>query len=156
MLGQWQEAKESYLESVRLLPNATAVKALADMALLAAQYQQAKGFYLILMASPGHQRELAKQEFVALDLFDNPQIYFMSQTLVRDRELTTVITNQSGHAVRGLDVTFDVEINGERRQAEVSAGALQVGGQVQLYPGWFLGDNDELSKIRVSVMRVRR
>ncbi len=156
MLGQWQEAKESYLESVRLLPNATAVKALADMALLAAQYQEAKGLYLTLMASPGHQRELAKQEFIALDLFDNPQIYFLSQTLVRDRELTTVITNQSGHAVRGLDVSFDVEINGEGRQAEVSAGALQVGGQVQLYPGLFLGDNDELSKIRVSVTRVRR
>ena len=156
MLGQWQEAKESYLESVRLLPNATAVKALADMALLAAQYQEAKGFYLTLMASPGHQRELAKREFVALDLFDNPQIYFLSQTLVRDRELTTVITNQSGHAVRGLDVNFDVEINGEGRQAEVSAGALPVGGQVQLYPGWFLGDNDELSKVHVSVTRVRR
>ena len=93
---------------------------------------------------------------MAVDIFENPQIYFLSQTLVRDNELTTVISNQSGHAVRGIAVEFEVMRDGELRKTVVSAGGLPVGGQVQLYPGWYIEDEEKLSKVAVRVVGVRR
>jgi len=108
------------------------------------------------MAVRGERNAWAGKRYVELDLDSNPEFYFVAGSRVRDGEFMTLITNQSGLPVSGIDVRFTATVKGELREEMISAGKLEASGQVELRPGWLIEEGDEVKDVYVRVVLVRR
>jgi hypothetical protein len=117
---------------------------------------EAKRALLQLMAVTGDRNVWAGKRYVELDLDSNPEFYFVASSRVRDGEFVTMITNQSGFPVAGVDVVFTATVEDELREESISAGKLEVSGQVELRPGWQIEEGDEVKDVYVRVVLVRR
>ena len=156
LLGRHEQALEDLTTASRLLPNAIAAEQTAVIQQKLGQAAEAKRALLRLMAVTGGRKAWAEKRFVDLDLESNPEFYFVASSRVRDGEFVTMITNQSGLPVSGIDVRFTATVEGELREEMVSAGKLEVSGQVELRPGWQIDEGDEVKDVYVRVVHVTR
>jgi hypothetical protein len=106
------------------------------------------------MAVKGDRKVWAEKRYIELDFESNPEFYFVAGSRVRDGEFITLITNQSGLPVSGIDVRFTATVKGELREEMISAGKLEVSGQVELRPGWQIDEGDEVKDVYVRVVNV--
>ena len=155
-LGRQDLALEDLTIASLLLPNAIAAEQIADIQQKQGRTAEAKRALLQLMAVRGDRNVWAGKRYVELDLDSNPEFYFVAASRVRDGEFITMITNQSGLLVSGVDVRFTATVKGELREEMVSAGKLEVSGQVELRPGWQIEEGDEVKDVYVRVVLVRR
>jgi beta-barrel assembly-enhancing protease len=153
-LQRFDDAKVHLEMSLALLPNALATYELGRLFEQTGQRDRAKSHYLRLMGESGSLGNVSEAAFIRLDLQDAPYLYFLAQTLVGYDEIVTTITNQSGLAVKGIEVRFRAHINGEPYETILMVGPLAKIDQVQLYPGWKITKDDEIEKVAVMVTRV--
>jgi beta-barrel assembly-enhancing protease len=155
-LGRHDQALQDLTAASRLLPNAIAAEQTAVIQQKLGQAAEAKRALLQLMAVAGERNAWAAKRYVDLDLVSNPELYFVASSRVRDGEFITLITNQSGFPVAGIDVRFTATVEGELREEMISAGQLEVPGQVELRPGWQIDEGDEVKDVYVRVVHVTR
>ncbi|MDG1233979.1 MAG: hypothetical protein P8P91_17115 [Pseudomonadales bacterium] len=155
-LGRHDQALQDLTAASRLLPNAIAAEQTAVIQQKLGQAVEAKRALLQLMAVTGARNTWAAKRYVDLDLDSNPELYFVASSRVRDGEFVTMITNQSGFPVSGIDVRFTATVEGELREEMISAGQLKVPGQVKLRPGWQIDEGDEVKDVYVRVVHVTR
>ena len=155
-LGRHDQALEDLTAASRLMPNAIAAEQTAVIQQKLGRTAEAKRALLQLMAVTGALNAWAAKRYVDLDLDSNPELYFVASSRVRDGEFVTMITNQSGFAVSGIDVSFTATVEGELREEMISAGQLKVPGQVELRPGWQIDEGDEVKDVYVRVVHVTR
>ena len=153
-LGRHDQALEDLTAASRLLPNAIAAEQMADIQQKLSRTAEAKRALLQLMAVKGDRRAWAEKRYIELDFDSNPELYFVAGSRVRDGEFITLITNQSGLPVSGVDVRFTATVKGELREAMISAGKLETSGQVELRPGWQIDEGDEVKDVYVRVVNV--
>lgn len=154
--GDRKSAYEHLLKSSTLLPTAETSMALAEIESENGREAEAKVHYLKILSTHGYLIGKAVQEFTKIDVYDNPQIYFLAQSLVRDGEFRTVITNQSGYDVDGLTVKFSAAINDKPVEEVQSVGGLRSNQQVTLFPGWKLSKQDSIKEVYVRVTHIKR
>ena len=155
-LGRHDQALQDLTAASRLLPNAIAAAQTADIQHKLGRTAEAKRALLQLMAVRGDRNVWAGKRYVELDLDSNPEFYFVAGSRVRDGEFMTLITNQSGLPVSGLDVRFTATVNGELLDETISTGQLDGESQVELWPGWSIDEGDEVKDVHVRVVLVRR
>jgi len=155
-LGRHDQALQDLTAASRLLPNAIAAAQTADIQHKLGRTAEAKRALLQLMAVRGDRNVWAGKRYVELDLDSNPEFYFVAGSRVRDGEFMTLITNQSGLPVSGLDVRFTATVNGELLDETISTGQLDGESQVELWPGWSIDEGDEVKDVYVRVVLVRR
>ena len=155
-LGRHEQALEDLAAASRLMPNAIAAEQTAVIQQKLGRTVEAKRAVLQLMAVTGARNAWAAKRYVDLDLDSNPELYFVASSRVRDGEFVTMITNQSGFPVSGIDVRFTATVEGELREEMISAGQLKVPGQVELRPGWQIDEGDEVKDVYVRAVHVTR
>ena len=155
-LGRHEQALEDLTAASRLMPNAIASEQTAVIQQKLGRTAETKRALLQLMAVTGERNAWAEKRYVDLDLDSNPEFYFVASSRVRDGEFITLITNQSGLRVSGIDVRFAATVEGELREKMISAGKLEVSGQVELRPGWQIDEGDEVKDVYVRVVHVTR
>jgi len=158
-LGRQDQALEDLTAASRLLPNAIAAEQMADIHQKLGRTAEAKRALLQLMAVKGDRKVWAEKKYIELDLNSNDsnlEIYFAAESRVRDGEFITLITNQSGLPVSGVDVRFTAKVKGELRDEIISAGKLEASGQVELRPGWQIDEGDEVKDVYVRVVNLTR
>ena len=133
---QIPEALDSFRRSNRVLPNAIATKALADLSYLTSNRNEAKRHYLVLMGSSVGFRQEAERMFVQMDIVDNLRNYFRSTSTVEDGEFTSILYSMAGHSVKKVEVSFQITVDGKNKQKKMKVGPLQAHSTLQLYPGW--------------------
>jgi predicted Zn-dependent protease len=153
-LGRQDQALEDLTAASRLLPNAIAAEQMAGIQQKLGRTAEAKRALLQLMAVKGDRKVWAEKRYIELDFDSNPEFYFVAGSRVRDGEFITLITNQSGLPVSGIDVRFTATVKGELREEMISAGKLEVSGQVELRPGWQIDEGDEVKDVYVRVVNV--
>lgn len=153
-LGDSVAAVSAYKKSNELLPNATATKSIADLSFLMDNRETAKRHYLKLMSDNGSYQDEAQRMFTTLDIQDNPLFYFLARSTVAEGELTSFVQNLTDIPVRSIDVEFTATIAGKDHYKVMSTGPLTGHSQVQLFPGWKIDNEEDISHIRVVATKV--
>jgi beta-barrel assembly-enhancing protease len=152
-LGNNSAAKSDLSRSNELLPTATAMAELGHLSLAGGDTAGAKKYYEVAMGAGGELGQQARLAFVKLDLPENPANYLPAQASISNGVLSATISNQSGMPLRNADVEFSAKINGEMLRRVVTISSLQKVAVVS--SGWRISDDDTVSNVAVTVIRVR-
>ena len=130
-MGKTQAAKSDLKKSNQLLPNAVATNALGEISLQQGDKQTAKEYFKEVMGSSGGLAEVAKQQFITLDLEENPKSYIEIQTHIRDHEIILTVTNATPIEISELTIVARFESQGKSTEKTLFLTHLQ-GYQSQL------------------------
>lgn len=155
-LGDRESARSDLTRSNSLLPTATATNELGQLSLLAGDRDSAKNYFAQVASAGGALADAARQNYINLDLEDNPDKYFEAQSSLRKGQFYSQITNRSGLRISSALVDFEATINGEPVRRQLRTGALEAGASRGLYPGWPLTASDTIDNVRVRVIDVKR
>ncbi len=154
-LGDRVKARADLERSIQLLPTAMAMNELGNLSLAAGNRNAAKQYFESVMKSQGNLAEQAQRSFIELDVVDNPAPYFPVVSTLENGEFTSLVTNQSGLNVNGVDLAFSATINGKRYETVRTTGHFAPRSQLKVLPGWKIGETDLVEYVSVRAVRVR-
>lgn len=124
-LGRTQAAKSDLKKSNQLLPNATATNALGEISLQQGDKETAKEYFKAVMNGSGSLANTAKQQFITLDIEQNPKSYIDVQTSIRDQEIILKITNSTPLVISELAIAIRIESQGKSTEKTLLLTDLQ-------------------------------
>ena len=124
-LGRTQAARSDLKKSNQLLPNATATNALGEISLQKGDKETAKEYFRAVMNGSGSLADTAKQQFITLDIEQNPNSYIDVQTNIRDQQIILKVTNSTPLEISKLAITVRIESQGKSTEKTLLLTDLQ-------------------------------
>lgn len=153
-LGHKDQARLDLQHSMALLPTAIASNELGQIAMTEGDTAAAKRFFQTAMNAGGQLGASAATAYARLDIADNPGQYISAQpSLSQNGYLVAQLQNRSNLALRNIDVTFKVRVNGQALQRAVALPRLGASSQAQVASGWQFAATDTIEGVQVSITR---
>jgi predicted Zn-dependent protease len=140
-LGERGRARTDLEHSTELLPTAVAMNELGKLALVDNDRQTAKQYFQVAAGGQGQAGREAGQNFIRLDLADNPQNYVSAQAFADNNgRIFARVVNNSGLDLGSINVDFAAAIGGRVQRQTRSIGSLAADSYTDVNSGLRFAD----------------
>ena len=154
-LGNRGKAKADLERSNQLLPTSVASNELGTLSLQAGDRESAKKYFAAVARSEGPLRETATDNYIRLDIADNPSSYLQAQTAYRNDTLVATITNTTKIPIQSAVVQFTAVINGQRANKSRKLGNVKGSASVGISSGWRFRSDDVVENVTARVISLQ-
>ena len=136
-LGNAEAARQDLIRSHQLLPTAVSSNALGRLALTRGDRREAKQYFQMAMGSDSPTGESALNNFMLLDIPDNPSLYIgVSATTSEDQQLIALLSNKTNINMTDIQIQVSAQIDGRALQRDFSLKSLNAKASLSLATGW--------------------
>lgn len=154
-LGNRDKARADLERSNQLLPTSVASNELGTISMQEGDQDSAKKYFAAVARSKGPLSRTAMDNYIRLDMADNPSNYIQAQPADRNGTLVATITNTTRIPVRSAVVQFTAVINGQWAEKNLSLGTLQANSRTAVSSGWRLRSDDAIADVTAQVISIQ-
>jgi len=154
-LGDRERARADLERSNQLLPTSVATNELGTLSLQLGDRDAAKNYFAAVARSEGPFKESATDNYVRLDIADNPSNYIQAQPADRNGTLVATITNTTRIPIQSAVVQFTAVINGQRAETNRNLGPVKANARIGISSGWSFKSDDVVESVAARVISIQ-
>ncbi len=154
-LGSREKAKTDLERSNQLLPTSVATNELGTLSLQGGDRDSAKRYFAAVARSEGPLSESASDNYVRLDIADNPSNYLQAVPADSNGTLVATITNATRIPIQSAVVQFTAVINGQHAARNRNLGPLQANSRIGISSGWRFKSEDVIESVTARVISIQ-
>jgi beta-barrel assembly-enhancing protease len=154
-LGNRGKARADLERSNQLLPTSVASNELGTLALQEGDRDSAKKYFAAVARSEGPLRKPAMDNYIRLDIADNPSNYIQAMPTDHNGTLVATITNTTRIPIRSAVVQFTAVINGQRAEKHSTLGTVQANSRTGISSGWHFRPDDVVENVTARVISIQ-
>ena len=154
-LGSREKAKADLERSNQLLPTSVATNELGTLSLQEGDRDSAKRYFAAVARSEGPLSESAADNYIRLDIADNPSNYLQAVPADSNGTLIATITNVTRISFQSAVVQFSAVINGQHTTRDRNLGPLQANSRTRISSEWRFKSNDVIESVTARVISIQ-
>ncbi|MGV0035283.1 MAG: M48 family metalloprotease [Candidatus Azotimanducaceae bacterium WSBS_2022_MAG_OTU7] len=154
-LGDRAKASADLERSNQLLPTSVATNELGTLSLQEGDRSSAKRYFAAVARSEGPFSESATDNYIRLDIADNPSNYLQALPEDRNGTLVAAITNTTRIPIQSAVVRFTAVINGKKVAGNRNLGPIQANSRIGISSGWRFKSDDVVASINAQVISIQ-
>jgi hypothetical protein len=128
---------------------------LGTLSLQEGDLRSAKRYFAAVARSEGPLSEAATDNYIRLDIADNPSNYIQAQHAGRNGTLVATITNTTRIPIQSAVVKFTAVINGQRAERDLNTGMVQANSRIRISSGWHFKSDDAVEDVTARVISIQ-
>ena len=153
-LGNSEKARTDLERSNQLLPTSVATNELGTLSLQEGDRDSAKKYFAAVARSEGPLSESATDNYIRLDIADNPSNYIQALPVDRKDTMMATITNTTNIPIQSAVVQFAAVINGQHTSRQKNLGPVQANSKIVISSGWRFKSGDVVENIAARVISI--
>jgi predicted Zn-dependent protease len=154
-LGNTQAATQDLTRSHQLLPTAISSNALGRLALGRGERSEAKQYFQMAMGSNSQTGESASNNFILLDIPDNPSQYIgVNATTSDDQQLVAILSNKTTIDMTDIQIRVSAQIDGQALSRNFTVKSLNAAASLSVATGWQAATSISNVSIRILTANV--
>jgi predicted Zn-dependent protease len=154
-LGNGSKARADLERSNQLLPTSVASNELGTLSLQEGDRDSAKKYFAAVARGEGPLSKTATDNYIRLDITDNPSNYIQAQPADRNGTLVATITNTTRIPIQSAVVQFTAVINGQRAEKNSNLGTIQANSRIGISSGWRFRPDDVVESVTARVISIQ-